>query len=141
QLADLLLAASGVAPPLHELEIVHHDEADTARADTPLPARDFGFESPDLGAQVEQRERRRIVEPEREAGEARRRLGESAPILARERAAADARHVDARLGREQTRGELLLRHFERAEQDARAGLLGGGFEVVLVLRLAHDAAR
>src|SRR5690606_6787461 len=57
------------------------------------------------------------------------------------RAAADARHVDARLGREQTRGELLLRHFERAEQYARAVLLGGGCEVVLLLRLAHDAAR
>src|SRR5207244_2845249 len=124
ELADLLLATRRVPPALHELQVVDDDEPEVLRL-RPVPSlpADLRFEPPDLRAQIEQTERRRVVEPDRQTADSRRGVGQPVPVLGLDGAAAQARDVHTRLHGEQAGGELLARHFEREEADAPTRLL------------------
>src|SRR5207248_1009605 len=102
-LADFLLARLRVFATLHELEVVDHDEADAlvaATAAVGIGPVELGLEAAHLRAKLEDRERRRVVDPNREAPEVRRGLRELAPILRAEVALAELADVDPRLAAE-----------------------------------------
>ena len=109
-LGDLGLAVLGApALRLHELQVVDDDEA--LRLVAQLPAR--------LGADLEDRDRRRVVDPEVELRELAHGGVDRVPVGVLDVAGAHVLQVDARLGAQHALDELLGPHLEREDRDRR----------------------
>ena len=106
---DFLLAqAAEVGRTLHQLEVVHDDQADLLLLDEA-----FG-----LGAELGQRQARGVVDVEGGLGEVRQRHVELLPLVGLQRnAALDLVGREARLGGHQTLDELDGGHFEGEHRD------------------------
>ena len=100
-----LLAAAG----RHQLEVVDDDEAEVRLA----PLQRLGAR-----AELEQAERRRVVDVERRRLELAARLREARPVVLRELAGADVVGVDLAARADQALRDFLPRHLE-AEEGAR----------------------
>ena len=106
----LLLAVAslgGLRAAGHQLQVVDHDDLDVV----------MYFQTARLRAELEDRQRRRVVDEEFGASQ---RLGgrfEVAPLFGREPSQFEIVARYARLGHHQTHHELVRRHFAREEGD------------------------
>ena len=110
----LLAVALRILVAGHELEVVDDDDLDVV----------MDLQTPRLGAELEDRKSRRIVDEQRCGAQ---RLGsrfKMAPLLGRETARLDIIAAQSRLGDDQTHHQLHGRHFEREE--SHAGLVVDG---------------
>ena len=83
----------------------------------------LGLEAAHLGAQLEDAQRRRVVDPDGKSIEKRCRLGEVVPIAVLQEPLAHLADVDAPLAAHHTARELLARHFEREHAPPRSPAL------------------
>ena len=105
----LLAVALGVLVARHELEVVDDDDFDVV----------VNLEPPGLGAELEDRKGRGVIDEQRRGAQ---RLGgrfEVAPLLGRQTARLDVVAAQPRLGDDKTHHQLHRRHFEREERHAR----------------------
>ena len=80
----------------------------------------LGLEAPRLGAHLEQRDARRVVDPDRRRAEDAGRAREAREVVVAQHALAQPLRVDARLAGEHALHERLLAHLEREERDRHA---------------------
>ena len=113
-LADLLLAAFDAGWTLHQLQVVHHDEADPA----------VGLEPARLRSHLEQAQARSVVDVNGRRAEDTRRAREAREIVVAEHSLPQPLRVDARFTREHALHERFLTHFEREERNRNIVLDG-----------------
>ena len=110
---DLLLAVV-LAAPAHELEVVDDDQPEVGRRIASQAAR--------ASAQLEHRQRRRVVDVDRRLAELADGLGDLRVLAVLDVADAHAREVELCERAEHAHDELVGRHFEREDRDADVGL-------------------
>src|ERR1700690_4496898 len=136
-LADLLLARRLPVAPLHELKVVddHEPDAPLLFAAGRVDVIELRLESARLRPKLQDRQRGRVVDPDVEARQMRRRLRQFAPVAGRQHSGAHAAHVDLRLRAEHAVTDLLSRHLEREDHDPGARLLPALVRVACALEL------
>ena len=107
-LGHLDLAALGGAPSGHQLQVVDDDQ--TERRVEPV------LEPSGLGADLGHGQGGVVVDPQLALAEAAHRLGDLGPVGVGQPARAELGRVDARLGRDESLGELEVAHLQREEQ-------------------------
>ena len=84
---------------------------------TTMPMLLLHLQTPRLGSHLEQRHRRRVVDPDRRVAQNSRGAAEANEFVVVQLAFAQPLRIDATFGSEKSLHQLLLAHFEREERD------------------------
>ena len=109
---NLQLAAFHLAVGMHQAQVVHHDQVKAL----------VHHQAAAAGAQLGGRDTRSIVDKDAAVGHRADGARQAHPVIARQRALADALHVDLRVRAEQTQSDLFAGHFQREHRHGLAAV-------------------